>query len=345
MILQYFYPMRRPNDSFSIVSRHHIQLLRRYTTVYEIDDETRINYSFSKKDIAAFQPWLYVADRFINKVENAKQTVCIEVADSDELSGAAVTRLQYCDRIIVPSRNNVEIFSRYFDKDIIFYVPHAVEDEFLTPTKVISKDFNPIYKLKKEKNVIVIGTWVTHSEWRKGMDIVLAVYRTLKKMKKDVFLFVKNREKEPSYYTELMSLGGAINSGFLSTEQKVAWYDTLDLYILGTRGGGFEITGLEAISRGVPVIAADHGSWTEYLPEFSLFPSKRSEQVLPGNTFHTGKGWEIDVKTSIDKIINIIDNIDTYKKKTTEWWNSIKDNYVWSNKENVVKYAYLGGDA
>jgi len=142
-----------------------------------------------------------------------------------------------------------------------------------------------------------------------------------------------------------MSLGGALNSGFLSTEQKVAWYDLLDLYILGSRGGGFEITGLEAISRGVPVIAADRGSWTEYLPEFSLMPSRRSQQVLPGNAFHTGRGYEIDVKSSIDKINDIVDNIDIYKKKTIEWWNSIKDNYVWKNKESAVKYAYLGDDA
>jgi len=326
MILQYFYPTYSQTDSFSIVARHHIQLLKKHITVYEISNNTRINYNFSNRDIIAFQPWLYIADKFIGKTVDAKRTICIEVADSDELSALAVTRLQYCDRIIVPSKNNVEIFSKYFSRDMIYYIPHG------------------IYKLKKEKNVIIIGTWVTHSEWRKGMDIVLAIYRTLKKMKKNVFLFVKSREKEPSYYTELMSLGGALNTGAISTLEKVAWYDTLDLYILGSRGGGFEITGLEAISRGVPVISADKGSWTEYLPEFSLMPSRRSEQVLPGNMFHTGKGWEIDVKISMDKIVDIVDNIDTYKKKTTEWWNSIKDNYVWKNKENIIKYAYLGDD-
>jgi len=344
MILQYFYPMYNQNDSFSIVAKHHIQFLKKYMTVYEISNTSRINYNFSKMDIVAFQPWLYIADKFISKVETAKRIVCVDVADSDELSADAITRFQYCDRIIVPSKNNVEIFSKYFDKDMIYYIPHGVEDEFLTPIKVIFNDFKSIYKLKKEKNMVVIGTWITHSEWRKGMDIVLAIYRTLKKMKKNVFLFVKSREKEPSYYTELMSLGGALNTGFISTLEKVAWYDTLDLYILGSRGGGFEITGLEAISRGVPVISADRGSWTEYLPEFSLLPSRRSEKVLPGNMFHIGKGWEIDVKMSMNKIIDIIDNIDTYKKKTMEWWNSIKDNYVWKNKENAIKYAYLSDD-
>ncbi len=48
---------------------------------------------------------------------------------------------------------------------------------------------------------------------------------------------------------------------------------------------------------------------------------------------------------SINEIVDIIDNIDTYKKKTVEWWNSIKDMYIWKNKENVTKYAYLGDDA
>ncbi len=117
------------------------------------------------------------------------------------------------------------------------------------------------------------------------------------------------------------------------------------MYILGTRGGGFEITGLEAISRGVPVIAADKGSWTEYLPEFSLLPSKRSEQVLPGNIFHTGKGYEIDVKRSMDKIVDIIDNVDVYKKKTDGVVEFDKRQCIWKNKENVIKYAYLGDDA
>ncbi len=151
MILQYFYPIYNQNDSFSIVAKHHIQFLKKHATVYEISNTARINYNFSKMDIVAFQPWLYVADRFVNKVENAKRTICIEVADSDELSADAITRLQYCDRIIVPSKNNVEIFSKYFDKDVIYYISHGVEDEFLTPTKVISNDFNSIYKLKKKK--------------------------------------------------------------------------------------------------------------------------------------------------------------------------------------------------
>ncbi len=161
-------------------------------------------------------------------------------------------------------------------------------------------------------------------------------------MKRNVFLFVKSREKEPSYYTELMSLGGAINSGFISTEQKVAWYDSLDLYILGSRGGGFEITGLEAMSRGVPVIAADKGPWVEYLPPFSLLPSRRSEQVLPGNPFHVGKGWEIDVNKAIDRIVDIVDNIDEYKKLTVEWWLSMRDRYIWQNNEERIRNAYLG---
>jgi len=342
MILEYFYPLHRPYDSFTIVARHHIRALRKTTTVYELNIDKTINWSFTDREIIAFQPWLYYSDRFLNKVGNAKRVICVDVADSDELSANAVTRLQYCDRIIVPSRLNVEIFSRYFDKEMIFYVPHGVEDEFLKPEKVYMKEFEPIYRLKKEKNVVVIGTWVTHSEWRKGMDIVLAIYRSLKKMKKNVFLFVKSREKEPSYYTELMSLGGAINSGFLSTEQKVAWYDSLDLYILGARGGGFELTGLEAISRGVPVISADRGSWVEYLPPFSLMPSRRSEQVLPGNPFHVGKGWEIDVNKAIDKIVDIIDHINEYKKKTEEWWLSVKDRYTWENNEERIRNAYLG---
>ena len=343
MILEYFYPLHNPYDSFSIVARHHIKALRKAITVYELSNTTTINYTFTNREIVAFQPWLYVADRFLNKIGNAKLVICVDVADSDELSGNAVARFQYCDRIIVPSKFNEEVFSKYFTKDTIFYVPHGVEDEFLKPGKVLSREFEPIYRLKREKNVVIIGTWITHSEWRKGIDVVLAIYRSLKKMKKNVFLFVKSREKEPPYYTELMSLGGAINSGFLTTEQKVAWYDTLDLYILGSRGGGFEITGLEAISRGVPVISADKGSWVEYLPSFSLMPSRRSEQVLPGNPFHIGKGWEIDVSKAIDKIIDVVDNINTYKKKTEEWWLSMKDRYTWESNEERIRNAYLGG--
>lgn len=342
MILEYFYPLSNPYDSFSIVARQHIRALRKAITVYEISNTTKITWNFTNREIVAFQPWLYVADNFLNRIGNAKRVICVDVADSDELSANAVTRFQFCDRVIVPSRYNVEVFSKYFGKEMVFYVPHGVEDEFLKPGKVYMSEFDPIYKLKKERNVVVIGTWVTHSEWRKGIDIVLAIYRSLKKMKKNVFLFVKSREKEPSYYTELMSLGGAINSGFISTEQKVAWYDTLDLYILGARGGGFEITGLEAMSRGIPVISADKGSWVEYLPSFSLMPSRRSEQVLPGNPFHIGKGWEIDVGKAIDKVVDIIDHIDEYKKKTAEWWSSVKDRYIWQNNEERIRNAYLG---
>ena len=47
----------------------------------------------------------------------------------------------------------------------------------------------------------------------------------------------------------------------MNEEQQRELFDQADLFLLTSRGGGFEHPGLMALARGVPTIAAKGGAW------------------------------------------------------------------------------------
>jgi len=91
--------------------------------------------------------------------------------------------------------------------------------------------------------------------------------------------------------------------------------------------------GLEALARGEIVIAGSVGSWTDYLPDFCLVRKvhrvKFWKHTNPLHDIHCGFGYEVDVNEAIQKMKDIIENLDDYKARVKEYWERVKHEWTW----------------
>ncbi|RLC85264.1 MAG: hypothetical protein DRJ03_12215 [Chloroflexi bacterium] len=120
-----------------------------------------------------------------------------------------------------------------------------------------------------------------------------------------------------------------ITKNWFSQNQKMLLFDLADVFLLGSRGGGFEHPALEAIARGIPTIGAEGGAWEDYMPKWMLVPSHKSQQVLAGNPIHDGCGVEMEIHKAVEKTIEFLTDKE-YKQKTKDYVkNVIEKNFTW----------------
>jgi hypothetical protein len=77
-------------------------------------------------------------------------------------------------------------------------------------------------------------------------------------------------------------------------------------------------------------IGARGGAWEDYLPQWLLVDSHESGQILPANPIHDGTGVEMDIDKAVDKLHEILDNIDEYKQKLRKHIDDrIRAEFIW----------------
>ncbi len=173
-----------------------------------------------------------------------------------------------------------------------------------------------------------------HSGFRKGANQVYEVYKEISKMYPNVKLVVKFGSLSGYDFERLSQLTEYYFCEYLTERELVTLYDICDVYLLFSIGGGFEHCGLQAISRGLVTLASDIGSWTDYLPQFCLIPHDRPVKVFADQDcetgIHCGYGYPVNVEKAIDKLKDVIENLDDYKARVREYWNKIGHQFKWS---------------
>jgi glycosyltransferase involved in cell wall biosynthesis len=150
------------------------------------------------------------------------------------------------DTLIVPSEQNLELFSRYHDN--VKYVPLGVDTErwHYVPRKMPTTRFN----------FLVSGRGL-----RKGTDLVYKAFR-------EVFPAGSWPEDMPTPYLIMKSprpedyFGERIENinGYIPSEAEVDLYANAHCYLGASRGEGFGLQPLQAIAQGLPTILTDaHG--------------------------------------------------------------------------------------
>jgi glycosyltransferase involved in cell wall biosynthesis len=90
-----------------------------------------------------------------------------------------------------------------------------------------------------------------------------------------------------------------LTNQFLDNAGVLAFYGELDAYVLPTRGEGFGLTGLEALSTGLPLIATNWSGPAEYLDPADTYPLRYELVDAAGFHFmfrrHFGRWAEPDV--------------------------------------------------
>jgi glycosyltransferase involved in cell wall biosynthesis len=94
---------------------------------------------------------------------------------------------------------------------------------------------------------------------------------------------------------------------------------------------------LEAVSRGIPTLVPNGGCFTDLMDYFiPVDLSDKAVQSLPGNTIHTGYGCQIAMDDFEDKLADIIDRLDYWKKRSNNVTKEIREKYSWRNTAKML---------
>ncbi|RLI87420.1 MAG: hypothetical protein DRP01_01975 [Archaeoglobales archaeon] len=339
----YVYPMWK-KVSFSLISRKHLKYLRKLMRVEEIDELTLPCMEVASSPLVLLHPYFYPMDAFAkhlaHRLPRLHGLIGLDVADSDRLSQHAVELANEATAMIVPSNFAKRAYESSGVRVPIHVLHHGVEPEFVNRPRR-QNPFPVALRDLRRRRLKILLAYIVHSEYRKGEDLLMEIYRRLKAERKDVALAIKDnwgvrladdRQKR-------------IFSGWLGERQQMDLYDNADLFLLTSRGGGFELPGLEALARGVPVIAARGGAWEDYMPEWGLVPSRRCPHVFEGNSIHVGGGVEMILEKAVEKAHEILDNLDEYRARAQEYARTrIARDFTWPRiaeelKDIIARYA------
>ena len=327
MIIYYVYPQHH-DVSFKFVAKEHIAMLREKYKVYEIPSLNFYQFTPYKVDISIIHPFFYSMWNW-NKIEfsffemykaRVKYILGVEVADSDRISEKFIEYANnYSDGLILNSTWSVRAFQESGLKVPAYLVPHDFNKRLLARDEELKVDEQvlKIEQLKQEKKfkLIMISLW--HSDYRKGADIFHEIARRLQKERSDVYFLVKSGTPR----TDFSDIRMFNVYGVVDFDNMVKMYRISDLYLLTSRGGSFELNGLEAFVSGIPTIATKDGAWEDYYPsdlKSLLVDWKDRPVVLPNNPIHVGRGVEMDIEKAVDKVLEVLDNIDEWKAKVRE---------------------------
>jgi glycosyltransferase involved in cell wall biosynthesis len=319
-------------------------MLSEFYRVETIDESVFHNFFLNSESSMILHPLLYIAgkdiDRYMTQISRARHMIGIEVADSDRLSVDAVTISNLTDAMIVPSNFSQGVYIKSGVRVPVYVVPHALDDAFLTqdpPQDYINElgEYIPLLLKLREKYRVLFFYALWHSDYRKGADLVFEVLSRLSRERNDFALITRTGSPIFLYETEKKGIKTLTITKHLSFASMRYLYDLCDIYTLFSRGGGFELNGLEALARNEIVIASEGGAWQDYLPREFLVPPQAWVRVFKNNPYHIGTGPEIDVEKTVDKLHTIMDNLDEYKAKVRDYSEYVREKYSFENIKNI----------
>jgi len=203
--------------------------------------------------------------------------------------------------VLVPSLHNWELFSKYHDN--VRVIPLAVDRTIWYPQP---------HKPNKKFKLLCGG-----SEWyRKSLDVVLEVFNKLQLP--DAELHIKIVPPHLFAPKDLEYPNVIVHREWMTVEEERNLVLSADAFISISRGEGFGLMPLQAISAGIPTIVSNaHGH-----REFSDLATHR----IPTTLVPTAKGvwqnvgdWdEPDQEATAEAIKDIYNNRDKYRKQAEQ---------------------------
>ena len=360
-MISYIYPLYN-NDSFHIVASNHIKYLRHEHTIkneyIEIEeiDWSQIGYiNLDEKGSILLHPFLYPfasSESFVQNSRNFARLLStknkiggFDVADSNRISKLAVDLVNKIDLMIVPSNFSKEAYISSGVTIPIEVLPHGIHDEFLIGDNndidninadninTNNTDIVGLKRMRKYGNILILY-FLVHSEYRKGADLVAEVMRRIQKKYSNILLVVKSSRDTTRTFSNINHID---IKGWLDNRELKMLYDSCDIYISPSRGGGFELNALEAASRGIPTLVTDGGCFTDLIDYFiPIRKSSKIVQPLPGNTIHIGHGYEIDIDDLETKIIDTINRLEYWQNHFKNNSKEIREKYSWINVSKIL---------
>lgn len=347
--LIYVYPMFK-EVSFRFIGDKHVSQLRRYVNVRAYDESALPTILPIAKLLyvspIVLHPFFFQMMHHGRLADSSLKLIGVDVADTNRLTSKAVEIAEKAVALIVPSTFAQKAYVSSGVRVPVHVVPHGVDESWITAPKRRASTFSELEKVKG-KGVKVVQSWILHSEHRKGEDILVEVWNRLAGERSDVALVVRKQSGLHVYRTKIAekSKPAVIPIGWLSEQQKMELMDLCDVYLLTSRGGGFEHPPLEALARGEVVIGAEGGAWQDFLPDWLLVKSHESGQIFVGNPIHCGTGVEMDVEAAVDKLHSVLDDLEEHRRKVAEHVETrIRERFTWDRIGRqlaglIMKYA------
>ncbi len=352
------------NDSFGLVGWFHIYYMdkkdkndKNYFEIIDIaydalKDSGWMNWT-EKRNIL-LHPFLYPFAAGFKLNENLKNFGKLlgmkkkiggfDVSDSDKISPLAAAMINKLDLIMVPSGWCRDAFIRSgVRSNIIQVLEHGLSNEMLVSleesgdekSENINNEIKMLRELKKgdgsgSGNILVLFFCV-HSEWRKGADLVSEVMRRIQRkggLMSKVTLVVKSGCDLAREYPGVRAVG---IRGWLDNNDLRRLYDTCDILVSPSRGGGFELNALEGASRGLVTLVTNGGCFTDLMQYFIGVNVGRNVSPLPGNPIHVGMGPEVDINDFERKLEDAILRLDELRKVFRNRSKEIRERYTWKN--------------
>jgi len=337
----YIYPIKH-RVSFTLVARQHVKYLRQWGIEIEEVDEREIKPEKLNK-VTIVHPIFYILYSNHAKVlrvliENTETLIGFDVCDTNHISPLASYTASQFDVVCVPTTYTKEVFLKSGVMTHIEVIPHGVDEIFLRKdVQPKDDDVKRISELRGFK--VLFFLW--HSGFRKGADVVANAFARLAKKYNNVYLIVKCVDIIDPFTQFLFFVPNTIFIfKWLSLEDLVALYDAVDLVVVPSRGGGFEINALESLCREKPVIVSEWGAFNDYCSNCIKVRTRKLVKTFEfdplSKWIHDGYGVDPDPIDLAEKIEYVMNNYDDVIKHYKPIFENAKK-YTW---ENVTKKLY-----
>jgi hypothetical protein len=339
--IYYVYPIEKW-VSFRFIAEQHVRELKKKYNIITVDEKAFptiiLTATVSADPLFFLHPFFYPFEvykkKVFDKIRIRARIIAVDVSDSDRISEYAVNALNYAEAVIVPSNFSKNALISSGVEKPVYVVPHGCTKEFFTSPKSQPKRFAQLYKYKAKHGKKLIQCWLMHSGYRKGEDLLYEIFNGLVSERDDVALVVRRPLSIDVYESEIdaktLKPTFSISVSYLDDREIIELMDICDIYLLTSRGGGFEHPALQALARKEIVFGAKGGAWEDFMPEFCLIPSVKSGPVLPNNPIHIGCGVEMLTNKAIDILHQALDDFEDWKSKVEQYVQSvIVPNYSW----------------
>jgi hypothetical protein len=205
--------------------------------------------------------------------------------ETDMVPADYVENLHNFDRLIVPSKQNLEMFKEVHP--CVHYIPLGVDPNWWTPTQ------------RKEVTAQTPFTFLTagNGMHRKGFDIVCKAFAAASIP--GAQLIVKCNPADEIWELKAKYPDVIFLQERLKAADEKALYEMAHVYVGLSRGEGFGLQPLQAIHQGLPTIASLSSGHLEYKELFYQVPTT-VEDANYGIWGYCGRWWEPDLEAATD---------------------------------------------
>jgi glycosyltransferase involved in cell wall biosynthesis len=239
--------------------------------------------------------WAMQPDMVKGWLHGTRKTI-LTMWETDKLPPKFFEYLPQFDTVIVPCLHNFDLFSQHHDN--VHVIPLGVDRTV----------WHPAARPDNDKFRIVAGG----SEWmRKGLDVVLEVFQMLGMPNSELHLKIVPPYRGAPEVRNWPNV--VVHDDWMSLEDEVNLVRSADVFISASRGEGFGLMPLQAISAGVPTIVTDAHGHREFSDLASHRISTSPSRAKIGKWDSIGNWDEPNREELAAAILDVRANLEKYR--------------------------------